>query len=270
MPLWWRDPPQGLDKTTMPDDVALWVPEKKPGQFVPAPDLNLVAWYDASQLTFANGATVSLWPDLSGSGNDLTPVVGTPTCTAPGQNGLRIVTFPGSAAFQGPPYLSNLGFNTPLTFVALVRASSIPTTSIIIVNRVSTETTINLLLCPISTAILACEILDPSGPVMLFNKTGIFPLSTWFVLTQTYDGKGVASSFAFYLMQTQLTPLTNSGSTKITDINLKSTSNTFIGAQGNGASSFHGDMAEILLYKTVLNDTQRYQVIAYLRKKWNV
>lgn len=67
------------------------------------PTANLVAWYDASTLSLANNATVNLWPDISGTNNDLTWIVGGPpkfVASDAALNGQPSVSLNGQATLQ--------------------------------------------------------------------------------------------------------------------------------------------------------------------------
>lgn len=89
-------------------------------------DSLLEFWVDASTITgLANGASVSVWNDLSGNGNDAVQTGGSrPTYTLNGLNGMGTVSFNGSQWLQtisnlgitgnSPRYLSVL-MNTPLS-----------------------------------------------------------------------------------------------------------------------------------------------------------
>jgi hypothetical protein len=66
--------------------------------FTPASIAGLAGWYDASQLSLADGALVSSWPDLSGNNRPLVSSPGTiagspPSCKVNGLNGKRVVHY---------------------------------------------------------------------------------------------------------------------------------------------------------------------------------
>lgn len=87
--------------TTLVDAVYLGTTKVWPtvvSAFDPTHIAGLAGWYDASQLTLADGAVVFPWPDLSGNNRHLTLNPGNSTFTSPacktnGLNGKRVVRY---------------------------------------------------------------------------------------------------------------------------------------------------------------------------------
>jgi hypothetical protein len=81
----------------------------------------LLFWYDASGMSLSNGSSVSLWPDISGNGNDAlqTDISGQPTFQQGQINGLPVVSFDGNNDFL--PFDGSLVTNSDYTVVFVGR-----------------------------------------------------------------------------------------------------------------------------------------------------
>jgi hypothetical protein len=277
------DTPQDLDKTTTPDNSAIFIPMTPPGSFAPAPDNNLLAWHDASQLTLGNGASVASWPDLSGHGNDLaTSSFGgaAPTCTLNGLNGKRTVAFSGSQVLQAPGYLTTV-FNTnkPLSIAFLLQA--VGDVGNILFSDRSTNFTPGATDVTCVLVVAASNIQWTIGGPQPPNRNVVpiysFPASTWVTMVLTYDGtgrrgaKGVDAFTAMQLSQVLSTVAVGGTGDPATTVPLPPAVHpTFLGARGDGTAGFSGSIAEFLVYTTALNPTQVVQLDKYLRAKWAI
>ena len=290
------DAPKDLDKTTTPDNSAVFIPATPPGQFTPAPDNDLIAWYDASKLTLANGAVVTLLPDQSGNGNDMTTSAGSPTCTTNGLNGKRTIAFAGGTqTLQAAPYLSNLGFHKPFSVVWLAQSAS-TNSRYIITNRASNATTTGIV------GLTAPPSVQPEQAIFVFldssngSNAVVYSLtpkqssdSSWHVMIMTYDGllnfplpRNVVAQRDFIASDMFSCMAIADGVPAYTfvyqfigngDVSgaLPVTWNTYLGGIGDGAaasSNFNGNFAELLFYRGVLGASKQQQLLYYFKQKW--
>jgi hypothetical protein len=296
------DAPKDLDKTTTPDNSALFIPLTPPGQFSPMPDDSLLAWYDASTLTVSNDAPVTLWPDASNHVNDLVTSQFTPTpptCVVAGQNGKRTVAFSGTQGLQGPSYFSTFPPVHPWTIVFCFKPTAqAPITFFSDGSSADSPprfVSFGMILGPTSdTAVINLQ-KDASNNVNgvqwgTFPATHIFPLNTWLVCSFTWDGllrmspeiatpssaaipliyQGAPASGSLFVNGKEI--LCVSLSAPLGDIRNWSPilSPTMFGNSRAGNAGVKGQIAEFLFYGTLLSENARVQVERYLHHKWAI
>lgn len=88
---------------TFGNESPIWIPTSGGGGFVPTDIAGCMMWLDASQLSLSNGDPVSTWTDFSGNGNNATSIITfRPTFTTGGLNGLPVVNFSGANLMNFP------------------------------------------------------------------------------------------------------------------------------------------------------------------------
>ena len=201
----------------------------------PIPATGLVGWWDASQLALADGAAVTSWIDLSGSGNHLGAATATPTFKTGVLNGEPVVRF--NAAEQ-----------------MLRTVATVPLGHIFLVTRFlpATFPTYNGLVTGLA-----------GNDLLLVGLSGS---TTWYVhpvaeYTYRLDGVvyppnwpapvgGVFGCIGVSRAPAMTSPLQ-------------------IGQdRGEVSRYWDGDIAEIIVYDRVLTDPERIQVEDYLEAKW--
>ena len=199
------------------------------------PDLltGLKAWFDASQLALADGANVTLWPDLSGNSLDLTPIAaGRPTYQTNELNGLGVIRFTGAAG----EHLTTSNYRTFQHFFLVAKY------------QYATFDNYSGLLGSDSDLILVG---GGPGAVDFYSYT-----------QSLYYKNGVS-------LPTLSGPMgawAHMGITKTAGwINFR----LWIGSdRGFADREWDGDVAEVIGYDRVLSDPERVQVENYLVQKW--
>ena len=219
-----------------------------------------ILWLDGSDnsttnFTFSSGSVISTWNDKSGSGNHMTQstVANQPTWVTNSLNG------------RGAVNTGTIGWMQNTTF-------AFPTTYSIFAVAYTTGTTVdNLLIRSMPGAASYLSFCTKSG--YNFDLTGTSG-GSWNDIA-AYNALPKINSWC-------IKELTNTGvgSNAITYVNGTSqttkvgTDHTFTGislaAINDGTSPWNGYIAEVLIYSSVLSDTDRKSVEGYLATKWNL
>ena len=227
----------------------------------PSDITGLLVWFDGTTGVTTTGSAVTNWNDQSGNNNDAIPpaTANRPTQITAGLNGLDTVDFDGTDDYLS---LNSVVNPTAGTIFALVRPTITPGADCIFstsaaANGNSTELRINV----IGRIFSRCDIATVSTdtiPAVFFED------NRW--VSFVHDGDGSALSRIFVngvesLYASQTTCFLNSpvGTTKST-----------IGASDRSSvgSYINCEMAEIIIYDSVLSNSDRNGVLQYLESKW--
>ena len=243
------------DRSRVSTSVSGWVPSYS----IPS-SLQPYAWYDAADtatITSSSGA-VSQWNDKSGNGRNLTQATAAnqPTTGSNTINSLNVIRFDGS----NDVVLSTV---TPLSLTvhvfAVVKPTSFPSSYNNIVSQDSTGWGHAIL--PRSTRKLAVYIGNGSGYVN-YDGSGTTTLTanTSYVLEYSWSG-------------TQLNGFVNAATDQTvtsTTTMFTAASSVYVGAHSITGRNYAGDIAEILIFGSVLSSANQTAVRNYLNAKWAV
>lgn len=212
------------------------------------------AWYDADALTGADGSDVDSWTDESGNGFHATPNGNSPTLAHNSLNGRQTVLF-GDGGFNNRMNVSSSlmsGATAGSAFIVFWRDAD-PGDGSAMFDRFGSDSTSSH---------------QPFGDGVFYStfgttarKTAGNPAS---VLTspRIYSEHSAANDWRNYMDGTQLF------STTTNTVNF-GTSTRMFGDGGTGAS-FDGNIAEFLVFDSVLTQTEREKVEGYLAHKWGL
>lgn len=215
---------------------------------MPPPVSGYAAWYDATQISGADGSTVTAWDDLSVSGYNLTPT-GTPILRKSQPyviNEAPVVDFgAGGNYFTSSPVG---GWGVVFTGFFVVKP-----TSAISANYVVWGASSNFMQVAITSSVPEWTMYQGSATINGGTPANGSPA----MLTTFFDG----ASSALRVNGTQV-GTGNPGSNSLTAWQ--------VGNVNSGASGgqWHGVMGEIILYDTNLTGAQITSVEAYLKAKW--
>ncbi|MEI7730246.1 MAG: MBG domain-containing protein [Verrucomicrobiota bacterium] len=196
----------------------------------------LMARYDAQTITgFADGATVTNWPDSSGNGNTATNAGGTPIYVAQGYNGLPVVRFTADG-------------NS--TFTMKTRRTDI------------------------RTVFWVCKE-PVAGLHFLLGDSGSYDFHRGPSGNTIWDGTYASANIRNgstrlngAIVNGTTTPL----GTNWNIVDVVTTGNVTAGRisydRGNGGRSWAGDIAEIMIYNTALSSNDVIMTESYLNQKW--
>lgn len=214
----------------------------------------LQLWLDASDAsTITIGTGVSQWNDKSGNGNNATQATGSaqPTVQTAAQNGRNTIRFT-AASLQVMALTSTINLtSTGYTFLGVIRRGGPSGTNIL----------------PIVTSSSNNRVYVP----MWFSDGNLYMTGT---AQQTYTSSA-QSSTTYNQFSGTYNSAGTSGAMYFNGSSLSVTS----GASGTVTMSFdqigrsidgyaNGEIAEILLYNSVLSTANRQAVEAYLKAKW--
>ncbi|MCX6928839.1 MAG: autotransporter-associated beta strand repeat-containing protein, partial [Verrucomicrobia bacterium] len=197
----------------------------------------LIARFDAAALTgLANGDTVSIWNDTSGSGNDASLAAGTPTYAAGALNGRAVVRFPGDG---------NSSFSFP------------------------EQSDIKTVFWVVNEANVSLHFLLGDNTAYNFHRGdgGLIWNSTYassYIQNGTTRKNGAVVNGTTTALGTgwnMLDVVTSGGGVIADQITLD---------RNIANRSWSGDIAEIIIYNTALTAAQVQQVEDYLNYKWGV
>jgi hypothetical protein len=232
---------------------------------------DIALWLDASELLLGDGAAVATWPDLTG-GNNATQTTGVlqPTYETNELNGQGIVRFNGTTQFMA----GSLGtsFSAPFTLLAVGRFAQ--------TNQGTADND------------YIFDLGEP-GPGTLGNKASISRRRNDDVIARAdryYSFQGGAPQYgpvingglanahvfgATYQLRSPFHQLYYNGTLSLaapSNIAVNSNGVYHLGRLNNTSDVNHflnGDIAEIIIYNSVLSSTQIRIIQAYLAAKWN-
>ena len=224
-----------VDKIYVGDE-SVW-----PVVFDPATLSGLTAWFDSSELSLADGALVTTWPDLSNNGHDMSPnlTYGTaPTYKTNERNGLGVVRFNGTSNV-----LTATAFGTYQHFFAVSKY------------RLPGFKSYDALISGYT-----------SGHLILLGDGATGSMTSWYAVGgQTYYVNGVD------VTSTRQAPMGVWAHVGARSQNPLVNMDFQVGLDRSFSPRFwDGDIAEVIAYDRVLSDPERQQVEDYLRTKWGL
>lgn len=232
---------------------------------------DIALWLDASQLAFSDGSAVATWPDLTTNGRNATQATGVnqPTFETNELNDLGIVRFNGTTNFMAGSFGPT--FNAPFTLFAVARFAQ--------VNQGA----------------------DNNDYVFDLGAPGPGTLGTKASISRRRDNDAIARTNRYYSFQgatPQYGPVINGGLGNVHafgavyqlrspfqqlyhngTLSFAAPSTTVVNSNGvyhlgrlNNTADVNyfldGDIAEIIIYNSVLSSTQIRIIQSYLAAKW--
>ena len=254
-----RLPGGPLRRNTAQTSAGLSVPVASTFPFSPMA-LRPMAWFDAadaSTITSSSGA-VSQWDDKSGNGRHVSQgtAAARPTTGANTQNGLNVLTFDGGDRLS----LSASAIDSDMTIVSLFKVTTatsftMPGFSLSSGNQPRPIDRWHATFA--NNIYIALNAVGVSG-----NLRGWTSFKSWsctYQKTTTFGPRWVE-----YDNNVQVSSVTNTGVHDVTDQVLS------IGARIDNGTTLNGQMAELMIFPTVLSSAQRADVHRYLVTKWGL
>ncbi|MEX2596103.1 MAG: T9SS type A sorting domain-containing protein [Salibacteraceae bacterium] len=216
---------------------------------------NLVMWLDASQESFSNGASVTSWTDQSGNGNSVSGASSPPSFQTNQINGLPSIGFDGVAYLESGGF-SELSNQDELTWIIVGGGNTGSQNGLFLGTNYSS-----------GNYKFGTRILNGNFQSFLRLTSGSFNiLSTsysggYHLLTNTWN----SSSGDRVSQLDNSTFGSNNTSTSTTTTN---TSITLGRNPHNGSGNLNGSIAEVLLYRSFLNGSQRMIINNHLSSKY--
>ena len=223
--------------------------------FLPSDLANQVAWFKADSITANDGDAVTTWSDSFSTAHDVTQPTSTkrPVYKTSIVNGKPVLRFDGTDDLLRSASAFTFSGTTASIFVVSTGSSTANGNAVNIDDGGTTfyefrvDSTTSLAFRPFNTSSATCEgTKSQSGTWRLM--AGIKDASN-----STAYANGVAGT------PTACSGTQRSGSTKIQ-----------VGEFGLGFQFFGGDIAEIIIYDTALNSTDRQKVETYLNAKYAI
>ncbi|AYN57884.1 hypothetical protein PP640_gp31 [Arthrobacter phage Faja] len=227
--------------------------------FVPSRDVpSILAWFDASTLSGANGQALTVWAASFGAFSfNLTPAT-KPTLLTNAANGKNAVRFAPSSYFRNTDVFGagglgmGAGYTQPFSFTFVARVSS------------DIALTGNTLLMGSSTATVRLPVQGLTYYANAGSDSTIFgpPVNdgTWHVVTVNFGVGGATTYIDGYL-----------ATVAPAQVGTASLGNLFVGP-GLGAAPSAGtfDVAELIVANTVLSPSRIDAIHAHLATKWGI
>jgi hypothetical protein len=222
----------------------------------------LALWLDASQESYANGASAPIWHDSSGNGNDVSG----------GGSGTNAPTF-AKTGINGQPAF-NLGPNTVLTRDSSTLPIGNPSFDVFLVFNKATAGDSELFSWGQSVpfgriGFYFAPTYGSGGTYTEIAHTNsaspVLASSTPYVFESCYNGTDI-STVQHYVNGTAVTMLPQSGTPALTSSAI--TIGQFGGYAGQGL--FSGLAAEVIVYNHLLADTDRAAIDTYLGIKYSI
>jgi len=222
-------------------------------------------WIKADELGLSNNDPVNSWPDESGNGNDFSQDTGSPAFITNAVNSLPVVRFDGNDGMNAADIVTgNIGRTL---FTVGIQNNSTGTSPF---NSDADEASYFLELNEDRSGgsgrsyMATMEVALRVSGNKIFDD-GLAGGSTYRLITmKNATGDNVTDTEA-YLDGTQLGESSSSAAT----INTNS-GGTYIGGFGTSNATFDGDLAEIAIFNTELNEAQRRIVENYLAAKYGL
>ena len=210
---------------------------------------DLKMWLDASQISgVSDGSTLSTWEDASVNNKDATLVSGTATYEANVVNGRPAINFPSGAQYNASPVLGG----SSGTVFAVMKTEAHGHGDIAHTGLWRLGGAAGFSHYPFQDG----RVYETAGTDTRQNFLPGTSLNVWHVYT-------IAAGSSHWKAYINGTEVHSNGS------NTPSWQGTF--SIGNDGGIFYdGDMAEMIVYGAILNDTDRNAVIAYLEEKYNI
>ena len=222
--------------------------------------LSPAVWLDAADLstiTESSGA-VSSWADKSGNGRDVTQATpaAMPTTGANTQNGYNVLTFDGGDKLEK----SASAIDSDMTIVSLIKVTS---------NGTYTTPGFNLTTGNQPRPIDRWQATSPNVVYIALNEVAVNGnlrgWTTWKVWSCTYSKTTTyGPRWVEYDNNVQVSSVTNTGAHNVANQKLT------IGRRDDNVTDFRGQMAEFLIFPSVLTVRQRADVHQYLVTKWGI
>ena len=222
--------------------------------------LRPMVWFDAadaSTITSSSGA-VSQWDDKSGNGRHVTQATAAakPTTGANTQNGLNVLTFDGGDKLKnGAPAI-----DSDMTIVSLIKVTA---------NGQYTTPGFNLTTGNQPRPIDRWQATSPNVVYIALNEVGVNGnlrgWSSFKVWSCTYQRTtNFGPRWVEYENNVQVSSVTNAGAHNVSGQVLT------IGRRDDDVTDLRGQMAEFIIFPTVLSSAQRADVHRYLVTKWGL
>lgn len=246
------------------------------GGFSPTDISGIKLWVKADQLSLSDGDPVSTWADQSGLGNDITSSGSNrPTFKTGILNSLPVVRFDGSDDFMEKSSFSGVDGVAGMTIFLVVKMASFSNDQTFVSKwdyntqgSFAWQSAYDNANPNEQSGIFIADAVNDAGN----NKaetTDNTSLSSFGILTMVYDGSLTnANRVKMYYNGTART-MSTSGT--IPTALTTATSSLKIGKFGGALTRyFNGDFAEIIIYNSALNSTDRASVRTYLQTKYGL
>lgn len=244
-----------------------------PGYYSFPLDPRLVLWLDSSRLLGVNtalpsdGASVSIWRDLSGWGNHFTQTNGAnqPTFKTGAMNGQPSVQFISfSAQYMSRVFTSSMSPSFFSIFLAF-QTFEWPALGASQINQIfskdsgGTVSPFQLYMQGATSTLRGLA--NNTVPTQVVANTGVQPgINTTYIQDLTFDGTNVISHVN-----------TTNASAALSGTMYQTATGFTIGRDGTSGNRYwNGYIAEILMYNNALSSTERTSVRQYLGNKYNV
>lgn len=226
--------------------------------------LSPAAWFDASDIatitSSGSPAKVSQWDDKSGNGRHVVQATAAaqPTTGTATQNGLNVLVFGGSQDLKK----SSSAIDSDLTIFSVFRVIT-PTTLImpgVLLNNGNAGRPLDRL--HVSNRDNRTNI----GTITVSSVGALFRTWTTFnVLTMCYSKTTSSSPRLFEYSNNQLVfRQTDTETHTVTDQKI------CIGRRDDGSTNLNGEIAEIIIFGSILSDAERTGIYNYLVQKWGI
>lgn len=229
------------------------------GIFIPTQLNSLVMWLDAAEGVTLNGPDVSNWADQSGNGNDAVQAVASnqPLFNATGLNGFPSLGLDGATEFMDVLDSPSIDITSSFTAYFVINAAVFSNFPNLIARNFNTG--YRLLLGP-STGQLSTVVAN--GAFQLDTSPSAISLSTDTILEFHYEINGTINFTANGVsLGTQTNTLSGVNSNNAV-LN--------IGVANGGTNFYEGEMAQILLFNTLLSTANRNNVGNYLANRYGL
>jgi len=193
----------------------------------------------------ANGASISTWVDKSGNSRNMTVYAGTPVFnTSPSR-----ITFNGSTSLINSSFTSQI-FTLFIVYLQTTAAGPVYTTS-------TTQEYSGF--WPNEGGTTFFTRVDNNS---WYTQTSTLPINTRRILVIQYTAAGAGANMYVWSDGTLNISTTSLGARTITSL--------LLGHRPTGNNFLTGNYNEVIQYNSVLTDSQRQQVEAYLANKWGL
>lgn len=221
------------------------------GLFQPSQISGLSVWLQGNLITGNNGDSIATWSDTSGNTRDFTEATNRPTLSVASANGRNTVAFSGASQKLAGASLS--GFATSGTLVTVMKNdAAVGTNSWVFfgVNASSNHYTFS----------------GPTGDIYSSNMSTTRRNANPSINTATAFNFMVETSAANdskWYFNGNGTPLVSSGTNTVSFA-----ATPYVGS--NGSTFWTGKLAEVILFNSVLSQSNREKIEGYVACKWGL